>query len=66
MGKSWYTSKTIWFAIATVVVGVLNMFGFAEFVPDAKSAEIIGQVLTGIGTIIALLRAVTGDPLTWS
>ncbi len=58
--KSWLTSKTLWFAIITVIGGALPLvFGYIP-------AEYAGYVVAGIGIINAVLRVVTKGALSIS
>ena len=55
--KEWYKSKTLWFGVLTVVVGVATAFGFAEFSPDPEQAKLIGSIVTiAVGVINVVLR----------
>ena len=49
--KKFYTSKTFWFNVLALLVGVAGVFGFNEFVP---SAEVEGQI-AATGTLVAAL-----------
>ena len=62
--KSWYKSKTVWFAVLTVLIGIAGAFGFGEFVPDASTMQVIETVilvLVGLGNL--LLRYLTKEPI---
>ena len=62
--KSWYKSKTVWFAVLTVLIGIAGAFGFGEFVPDANTTQAIEAVVlivVGLGSI--LLRYLTKEPI---
>ena len=62
--KSWYKSKTVWFAVLTVLIGIAGAFGFGEFAPDASTMQVIETVilvLVGLGNI--LLRYLTKEPI---
>lgn len=62
--KNWYKSKTVWFAVLTVLIGIAGAFGFGEFVPDASTAEIIQTViLVVVGLANILLRYLTKEPI---
>ena len=55
--KSWYKSRTVWFAVLTVLIGIAGAFGFGEFVPDASTVEIIQTViLVVVGGVNIVLR----------
>lgn len=62
--KNWYTSKTVWFAVLTVLIGIAGAFGFGEFVPDASTAQMIEAVtLIVVGLVGILLRYLTKEPI---
>lgn len=62
--KDWYKSKTLWFAVLTVLLGVASAFGFGEFVPDEASAETISTViLVVVGAVNIALRYLTKQPI---
>lgn len=61
--KPWYTSKTFAFAAVLVLTGVANMAGYAEWIPDAQTQVVVGQVLAVIGGVVGLLRAYTTRPI---
>ena len=64
IAKPWYTSKTIWFAVLTVLIGVAGVFGFGEFAPDASTMQVIETVtlvVVGLGNL--LLRYLTKEPI---
>jgi hypothetical protein len=54
-------SKTFWFNILTLAIAVASLFGFGDFEPNAKVAE-IASMIGGIGNI--LLRLNTSKPIT--
>lgn len=55
--KGQFESKTILFAIVTVIVGVASAYGFSEFVPDESSAQLIqGAVVVVVGVVNYVLR----------
>lgn len=60
--KQWYQSKSMVFALLTVVLGVALFFGF---VPGdmAMSEQIVGTIVAVIGGIFAVLRMVTKTPV---
>lgn len=60
-GKQWYLSKTLWFNVLALVVIIANAFGYANFVPDAQTAEYGAALITLINVI---LRLVTSQKLT--
>jgi len=62
--KSWYKSKTVWFAVLTVLIGIAGAFGFGEFAPDASTMQVIETVtlvVVGLGNL--LLRYLTKEPI---
>ena len=62
--KSWYKSKTVWFAVLTVLIGISGDFGFGEFAPDASTLQVIETVtlvVFGLGNL--LLRYLTKEPI---
>ena len=62
--KDWYKSKTLWFAVLTVGLGVASAFGFGEFAPDEASAETINTViLVVVGGVNLVLRYLTKEPI---
>ena len=55
--KKWYSSKTIWVAIITLVYGVLRTTGIVDQeLPDSTVTIILGG-------IVFILRLLTKDPL---
>ncbi|MCB5198579.1 hypothetical protein LGQ03_04950 [Loktanella sp. TSTF-M6] len=48
--KSPFASKTIWGAVAAVIIGLLNLLGYATSEADA---ETLSQLLTGIAASAA-------------
>jgi len=60
MGKNWYRSKSIWFGVLVAIVSVASLFGFAEYQPDAQTAEIVGLV---VSAVVIVLRLVTREPV---
>lgn len=62
--KAWYKSKTLWFAVLTVGLGVASAFGFGEFAPSTVDAETINTViLVVVGGVNLVLRYVTKEPI---
>ena len=62
--KAWYKSKTLWFAVLTVLLGVASAFGFGEFAPGEVDAETINTViLVVVGGVNLLLRYLTKEPI---
>ena len=62
--KSWYKSRTVWFAVLTVLIGIAGAFGFGEFAPDASTMQVIETVtlvVVGLGNL--LLRYLTKEPI---
>lgn len=58
--KSWTSSKTIFMAGLTILLGVSTAFGWTP-VPNQ---EVAGGIVTVIGAIFAVLRTVTRKSLT--
>lgn len=50
--KTWYQSKTVWFAIITIAVAALTQFTTIEGVPDSWR----NWVLMVVGALNAILR----------
>jgi hypothetical protein len=44
--KNWYKSKTVWFNVLAGVVMAAGYFGFGEFQPDTRVAELLGLVVS--------------------
>jgi hypothetical protein len=42
--KPWYESKTVWFNVIAALVAVAGFFGYTDFVPDPRIAEMIAGV----------------------
>ncbi len=62
--KPWYKSKTLGFALLTVVVGIAAFFGFQEFEPDPELSGIITASITiAVAAINAILRYITKQPI---
>lgn len=53
--KAWYTSKTIWIALATALLGILTTVQ-AQY-PD------LGWIVTGIGVVNFFLRMTTATAI---
>lgn len=62
--KPWYTSKMLGFAAVLILTGIANMFGYAEWIPDAQTQVVVGQVLAIIGGVVGLLRVRTSTALS--
>lgn len=60
--KSIFRSKTFWYNVLTVVVGVATVFGYT---PDQKLAEDVTGFLAAISPFVnILLRLRTTQPVT--
>jgi hypothetical protein len=58
--KNWYESKTVWFNALAGLIMVAGYFGFGEFQPDSRVAELIGLVASLVNLY---LRAKTNTAL---
>ena len=58
--KEFFKSKTFWFGALWVVVGIANLFGFADFQPDTITNDIT-EIVSGL--IIIVLRFKTTQPV---
>ena len=56
--KDFWKSKTFWFGVLWVIVGVAGLFGYADYVPDSD-VEQIAEIVNGI--IIIVLRFLTSQ-----
>ncbi len=65
LGKDWYKSKTVWFAVITVIIGVAAaVFGFDTWIPDDATADTIQTViLVVVGLVNIVLRYVTTESI---
>lgn len=61
MSKEFYRSKTFWFGVLSVVVGVAGLFGYADFVPGDETVQIL-EVINGI--VVIVLRFLTNQGIT--
>ena len=61
MSKEFYRSKTFWFGVLSVLVGVAGLFGFADFVPGDETVQIL-EVINGI--VVIVLRFLTNQGIT--
>jgi len=59
--KPWYLSKTFWFNVLYLVLGVATYFGWLDFKPDTNTIELASVVVAVINII---LRYVTTVPIT--
>lgn len=63
-GKPFYTSKTFWFSLLTILVGIGTAFGFGEWAPDPEVQQLIEAVtFVLVGVINLVLRFVTSEPI---
>ena len=66
MDKKWYLSKTLWFAVLTVVIGVAQAYGFAAFEPNPELAQLLPAIVVVIvGVVNFILRTVTKEKLVF-
>ena len=60
--KAWYTSKTLWFNIISLIVAIIGQLLDSKLLVNANVVTIFGTVIT-VGNII--LRALsTSQPIT--
>jgi drug/metabolite transporter (DMT)-like permease len=66
--KQFYLSKTFWFNVLVLVLGVAGVFGFSEFVPSDDVSQQVGQVsalvAAAVPVVNILLRFLTDTKLT--
>ena len=60
MDKKWYQSKTFYFGVLSIVIGVAGLFGFGDFVPGSDVIE-WAEIINGL--IVIGLRVITKVPL---
>ena len=58
MGKDWYTSKTLWFGILSLIVALAGIFGFNEWQP---TADVSGAITAIVAIINIVLRVYFTD-----
>lgn len=54
--KLWYESKTTWFGILWVIVGIAALFGYNDFQPTQEQVQFGGVITTIAGFLIVLFR----------
>lgn len=54
-------SKTMWFSVALVVFGALEMY--FPYIKDNIQSEYYGPIFMAIGVIVAILRFITTGPI---
>jgi len=54
--KKFYTSKTFWFSVLTILISAAGAFGFADFQPSADTLAIAG---VAVGIVNLILRFMT-------
>lgn len=59
--KKMRQSKTMWFSIALVVFGALEMY--FPYIKDNIRPEYYGPIFMGIGVVVAILRFITNGPI---
>jgi len=59
-GKHWYTSKTLWIAIITALIGVLVALGVKIPLPENE------VILIALGVIGFIIRLITKTPVVWT
>ncbi len=52
--KALIASKTFWFNVLAFVILIANVFGFANFIPDERTAEYGGIVVTLVNVLLRL------------
>lgn len=57
--KKWYTSKTLWVAVATIFIGAMSLQEVRAIIPT----EWMPPIMAIIGVINLLLRFITVSPL---
>ena len=66
--KQFYLSKTFWFNIVILILGVAGVFGFSEFVPSDETTQQVGQISALVAALVPvvniLLRFLTDTKLT--
>ena len=60
MDKNFYKSKTFYFGLLSILVGVAGLFGFGDFVPGSDVIE-WAEIINGL--IVIGLRVITKVPL---
>lgn len=60
-----FKSKTILFNILYGIIGVAGVFGYAQYEPDETTANLVEQIVIGVGAIINIvLRIITTKPIS--
>ena len=60
MDKDFWKSKTFYFGLLSILVGVAGLFGFGDFVPGSDVIE-WAEIINGL--IVIGLRVITKVPL---
>ena len=60
MDKNFWKSKTFYFGLLSIVIGVAGLFGFGDFVPGSDVIE-WAEIINGL--IVIGLRVITKVPL---
>ena len=60
MDKDFWKSKTFYFGLLSILVGVAGLFGFGDFVPGSDVIE-WAEIINGL--IVIFLRVITKVPL---
>ena len=58
--KKWYQSKTFYFGVLSIVVGIAGLFGFGDFTPGSDVIE-WAEIINGL--LVIALRVITKVPL---
>jgi hypothetical protein len=56
--KQFYLSKTFWFNIIVLVLGVAGVFGFSEYVPSDDVTQQVGQVSALVAAAVPVVNIV--------
>jgi hypothetical protein len=59
MAKKWYTSKTLWTAVVTGLVGIAT----AVVGDNLVSSQTAGYILVAVGVLNGILRKITSQPI---
>jgi hypothetical protein len=54
--KQFYLSKTFWFNIVILILGVAGVFGFSEFVPSDEATQQVGQISALVAALVPVVN----------